>query len=258
MIKLNPSIKHHTFVGLFICLWIFIFTHYIRPFDSGNYGNYPWWEFLSFGFSIIAFLSYFITTIFQDTIYRQFETWNILFEIIAIVAFHFLNLILSFIYYKSPFLNGIWNFNEYFDGILKSAIIFTPIIIFARTLTLKFLPQEKEITKNLPQKKTEEKLIIRGEYKLDILKIRASDLVCVSKSQNYVEVFFIENSSIQSKLIRSSLKKIQTDIPFLIQVHRSHLINIDHFKSWKNSNTILLTQTEIPVSKNYKNNLSVI
>ncbi|WP_442265583.1 LytTR family transcriptional regulator DNA-binding domain-containing protein [Tenacibaculum sp. ZS6-P6] len=261
MNKLNPSIKLHTYVDTFLSLWIFIFTYYIRPFDSGNFGNYLWWEFLSIGFSFITFLSYFIISILQDSIYQRFEKWNIVLEILSILCFLFLNLILTFLYYKSPFLNGIWSFNQFFHGNLKSALIFIPIIIFARNLTLKQLPKQiKETIIEQPKSinKEEKKITIKGEYKLDILKIKKEDLICISKSQNYVEVFFLDQNNINSKLIRSSLKKIHSDFNFLTQVHRSHLINPSHFKSWKNSNTILLTQIEIPVSKSFKNNLRSI
>lgn len=80
----------------------------------------------------------------------------------------------------------------------------------------------------------------------------ADDLVCVSNAHNYVEIFFIDQSDLKTKLIRTTLKKIQHDFDFLVQVHRSHLINPSHFKSWKNQDTISLTQIELPVSKNYK------
>ncbi len=259
MNKLNPSLKHHTFVGLFICIWIFVFTFYIKPFD-GTTGDYSWWTFLSVGFSLIAFICYFITAMVQDSIYQISYKWNIILEVFSILFFLLINLIFSYLYYKSPFLNGILTFNEFSIAVLKSAIIFTPIIIFGRSITLRFLPEEykKEVVEIIEKNKEEEKLIIRGEYKLDILKIKKADLVCISKSQNYVEVFFIENNTIQSKLIRSSLKKINSEISFLVQVHRSHLINPSHFKSWKDSNTIFLSHIEIPISKNYKNNLSAI
>jgi DNA-binding LytR/AlgR family response regulator len=88
------------------------------------------------------------------------------------------------------------------------------------------------------------------------LKIKNSDLVCVSNSQNYVEIFYIENEELKTKLIRSSLKKVDADFDFLTRVHRSHLINPSHFISWKNQNTISLTQIEIPISKNYKENIT--
>ncbi|WP_299123311.1 LytTR family DNA-binding domain-containing protein [uncultured Tenacibaculum sp.] len=248
MNKLNPSIKHHTYVGVFISLWIYFFTFYIKPFNGPSFTDSLWWEFLSIGFSLITFISYFISILFQDSIYNQFYKWNIFLETLIIVLFLFLNLLFTYLYYKSPFLNGILTFSEFSNATFKSAIIFTPILLFARRFTLKLLP--KEI------KKTEEKVLtIKGEYKLDILKILKSDLVCISKSQNYIEIFFLENGVLKSKLIRSSLKKIKKDLFFLIQVHRSHLINPQHFKSWKNQNVILLTQIEIPVSKSYKKNI---
>ena len=87
------------------------------------------------------------------------------------------------------------------------------------------------------------------------LKIRKADLVSISNAQNYVEIFYLENNQLRTKLIRSSLKKVQEDFDFLLQIHRSHLINPLHFKSWRNSNTIILTQIELPVSKNYKASL---
>lgn len=95
-------------------------------------------------------------------------------------------------------------------------------------------------------------LTLRGDNKLDILKVYPADLICISSSQNYVEIFFLDSGVLSSKLIRSSLKKMHQEIPFLIQVHRSHFINPSHFKSWKNQNTIYLTQMEVVVSKNYK------
>jgi DNA-binding LytR/AlgR family response regulator len=77
-------------------------------------------------------------------------------------------------------------------------------------------------------------------------------LVCVCNSQNYVEIFFIDENQLKTKLIRSTLKKVQNDFDFLVQVHRSHLINTTHFKARKNQDTISLTQIDLPVSKNYK------
>lgn len=76
-----------------------------------------------------------------------------------------------------------------------------------------------------------------------------------SNAQNYIEIFYTDNGQLKSKLIRYSLKKIQEDFDFLVQIHRSHLINPSHFKYWKNPNTIFLTQIELPVSKNYKEQL---
>ena len=122
----------------------------------------------------------------------------------------------------------------------KTSIVLIPILILARIYVVKLIPPKETI------------LTIKGDNKLDILKVYPSDLICVSSSQNYADIFFVDGDILSSKLIRSSLKKIHQEVPFLIQVHRSHFINPSHFKSWKNQNTIYLTQMEVAVSKNYK------
>jgi hypothetical protein len=243
MKKLNPSIKHHLLIGIFISIWLFIFAFFIRPFDDGTI-SFKMWLLISVGFSLIAFLCYGLLAIIQKSIYQKVSKWNIGFEIVSLIFFQLLFSISTYIYYKSPFLNGGYDFFEFLRIIIfKSALISTPIIVLARIYSVKLIPTK------------DENIIIRGENKLDILKIRKQDLVCVSNSQNYVEIFFIDGSQLKTKLIRSTLKKVQHDFDFLVQVHRSHLINPTHFKAWKNQDTISLTQIELPVSKNYKEHL---
>lgn len=243
MKQLNISIKNNLLVGLLIGLWIFVFAFIIRPFDDGTI-NLRAWFFLSFGFSVMAFLCYVLLAIAQKNFYERIAKWNIGLETIAIFVFYLMYLIVVFAFYKSPILNGGYTFLEFFSIIfIKVALILTPLIILARRYLIKLIPVKEDI------------LIIKGENKLDLLKINKADLVCISNAQNYVEIFYVENDKLRSKLIRSSLKKLQDDFDFLVQIHRSHLINPIHFKSWRNSNTIILTQIELPVSRNYKETL---
>lgn len=240
MKQLNISIKHNLVIGLLIGLWLFIFAFIIKPFDDGTI-NFKAWFLISFGFSIMAFLCYVLLAIIQKSFRERLGKWNVSLEITAIFLFHVLYLIGVYAFYKSPILNGGYSFSEFFSTIfIKVALILTPVIILARRYLMKFIPVKDDV------------LIIKGENKLDILKIKKADLVCISNAQNYVEIFYTENGKLQSKLIRSSLKKVQDDFDFLVQIHRSHLINPIHFKSWRNSTTIILTQVELPVSKNYK------
>jgi hypothetical protein len=240
MNKLNPSIKHHLVIAILISLWLFVFAFVIKPFDDGTI-NFRAWFLISFGFSVMAFLCYGLLAFIQKSFYKRRGKWNISLEITAIFLFYVLYLIGVFTFYKSPILNGGYDFSEFFLIIfIKVALILTPVIILARRYLIKLIPKEKDV------------LIFRGENRLDILKINKADLVCISNAQNYIEIFYIENNKLHSKLIRSSLKKVLDDFGFLVQIHRSHLINPSHFKSWRNSNTIILTQIELPVSKNYK------
>lgn len=243
MEKLNLSIKHNTIVGLFLGVWIFVFAFIIKPFDDGTL-NFRSWILISSGFSILAFLSYMILAFIQKMIFEKTAKWNFSLEIASIIFFHFIYFAGIYFFYKSPVLNGGYDLTTFFVTIfIKVALILTPVIILARRYLIKLIPLKDDI------------LIIRGENKLDILKIKKADLVCISNAQNYVEVFYVENDKLTSKLLRTSLKKLQEDFDFLVQIHRSHLINTAHFKSWRNPNTIMLTQIELPVSKNYKETL---
>ncbi|HEU0125760.1 LytTR family DNA-binding domain-containing protein [Flavobacterium sp.] len=240
MNKLNPSIKHHLIIASFISLWLFVFAFIIKPFDDGTI-NFQSWLLISIGFSGMAFLCYAILAFLQKKIYDSIQKWNLKLELSSLLFYYFIYLMGIYAYYKSPILNGGYSFGQFFTIIfIKVALIVTPVIILARTYLIKLIPIKEDI------------LVIKGENRLDVLKINKADLVCISNAQNYVEIFYIENEKLQSKLIRSSLKKVQDDFGFLMQIHRSHLINPTHFKSWRNSNTIVLTQIELPVSKNYK------
>ena len=243
MKELNSSIKHHLVVGLLLALWIFAFAFIIKPFDDGTV-NFRSWFFISFGFSVLAFLCYSVLTFVQNRIYKKISKWNLGLEMGSIVFFFLIYLFGIYAFYKSPILKGGYSFYEFFLIIfIKVALILTPVVILARRYLIKLIPVKDDV------------LTFIGENKLDILKVQKADLVCISNAQNYVEIFYIENEKLHSKLIRSSLKKILEDFTFLIQIHRSHLINPIHFKSWRNSNTVILTQIELPVSKNYKESL---
>tara|TARA_R110001592_G_scaffold38401_1_gene126611 strand:- start:6529 stop:7272 length:744 start_codon:yes stop_codon:yes gene_type:complete len=243
--KLNPSFKHHLIIGALLCAWSFVFSFFTKPFEHGEMDLEKWF-YVGVGFSLIAFFSYAIISWVQKIIYQKLQHWSIFFEVSIYILFYLLYSTSSFLYYRSSIITGFYDFQEFFMNIiLNIIIIFTPIIFIARRYSIKLIPTEKG----------DVDLTIKGENKLDILNIKQSELVCISNSQNYVEIFYLENEELKTKLIRNSLKKIQNDFDFLTQVHRSHLINPSHFKSWKDSTTISLTQIELPVSKNYKKQL---
>ncbi|MEO8240643.1 MAG: LytTR family DNA-binding domain-containing protein [Flavobacterium sp.] len=243
MSLLNPSTKHHFIIGILISIWTFLFAFIIRPFDDGTL-NFRLWLLISIGFSVMALASYGLLAIIQERVYLNLSRWNIRLEVASLVFFYSIYLIGIYVYYKSPLIAGGYSFIEFTTIIfLKLALISAPVIILARRYLIKLIPIKEDI------------LTIKGDNKLDILKIKKSHLICVSNAQNYIEIFYTDNGQLKSKLIRYSLKKIQEDFDFLVQIHRSHLINPSHFKSWKNPNTISLTQIELPVSKNHKENL---
>ncbi|EOZ99208.1 hypothetical protein A33Q_0586 [Indibacter alkaliphilus LW1] len=226
MNKLNPSIKHHLLVGLLFSLWGFLFMFFVRPFTDDTTGYYFWIR-SSIGFNLVAFLGYGLIAVIQKAIYDKVKTWSFGLEVGTLLFFYILHTTATFVLYKSPFIGGGYTFLQWNTEIMmRAAIVNFTALAIARSYLIKLIPAQEDV------------LTIKGENKLDILKIKKSDLICVSNAQNYVEIFYIQNNTLDSKIIRTSLKSLKEEFDFLLQVHRSHLINPSHFKSWKDSKTI--------------------
>ncbi|MEM8888546.1 MAG: LytTR family DNA-binding domain-containing protein [Bacteroidota bacterium] len=245
MNKLNPSFKLHLLIGLLLGVWGFLFAWFTRPYEHGQM-NQQIWINVSVGFSSFAFLCYLLTAWVQNLVYRKLKSWNAYLEVGVYLVFFSIYSISTYFLYKSRLIRGIYDFDEFLIEIIFNLfLVISPLIFISRLYLQKLLPEDEE----------NEHIILKGENKLDFLKIKQAELLCISNAQNYVEIYYLEQGEIRTKLIRTSLKKLQVEFPFLLQIHRSHLINPEHFKSWVDSNTISLNQLELPVSKNYKEGL---
>jgi hypothetical protein len=99
------------------------------------------------------------------------------------------------------------------------------------------------------------KIEIQGEGNYESLRLLFNDLICIQSSDNYVEISFLDNTTLKKQLIRNKLSVIETSFPELIRTHRSFLMNPYHFQSWKTENSklgIVVSQDIfIPISKTY-------
>ncbi|MDC7998028.1 LytTR family DNA-binding domain-containing protein [Gilvibacter sediminis] len=246
MNQIKTSFKPNFIIALLVGGWLLVFIMLVRPFQEEPL-SLGQWMVLALGYSFIAMGSYVLIIPIQLQLYIRLKQWNFRLEALLVLLFFTIALMPSYLYHRSDVLNGLYELPEFLMKVfLPSAVVLTPLLIFARMYLIKV--SEKE----------DQSVVIRGTYKMDYLKVSLPNLVCVSSAQNYVDVFFLDDGTLQKKTIRTSLKKVEDQVPELLRVHRSHLINTNHFQSWKNSKTLSLTQIEIPVSKNYKEALSTL
>lgn len=243
MNTINPSLKHHAIIGILLSVWGLLFAFFIRPFEHGQM-NTAKWVWVSLGFGLFVFVAYMIVSLIQKWVYARRSSWSIGLELGFYFVFYALYALLTFVYYRSSIIGGFYDFPEFvMEIILKIFLVVTPILFMARRYV------------NTLLNNNDDTITLKGENKLDVLKIKRADLVCISNAQNYVEVFYIDQGELKTKLLRSSLKQMEQDVDFLVRIHRSHLINTSHFKSWVDTKTVALTQMELPVAKNYKERL---
>lgn len=238
---LKSSNTHHYIIALVIAIWLSIFLILIAPFDIAELSFTIRLKIMPV-YGLISFVGYILLIPFQNWAYKKMNKQSVYFEIGIIVLFNILVLLGSYLYYKSSIVNGNYSFIKFtFEIYYPIFFILLPIIIFARWFVSKKIVHQNST-----------KIILTGDNKLDILQINEEDLICVSSADNYVTVTYLINDVLSKKLLRTTLKNMESQLPQLLKVHRSHLINPIHFKEWKDATTILLTQIEVPVSKNYK------
>ncbi len=240
-IKLNTSYKFHFLIAFAISLWLVVFLVLIAPFDIAEL---PFWirvEILPL-YGLISFIGYSLLIPVQHWVYKTLRKWNLLLEIGFIVVFNALTFFGSYLYYKSSIINGEYSFTKF------ALEVYTPILII---LLFILILSRWFVNTKMPNKE-HPKIILTGDNKRDFLQIHLEHLISISSADNYVEIHYLKEHSIHKKLLRNTLKNIHDQEPALLKVHRSHLINPHHFKEWKNTNTIIVHEIEVPVSKNYK------
>ena len=242
MLPLNTSFRHHFIVAFIISLWLVVFLIVIAPYDAADLGFKQRFQILPV-YGLFSFVTYIILIPLQNWIFNLYSKWTILHEVLFFIVFTGILLIQCFIYYKSDIVNGEYNFETF------TLYVYIPITVIVLSI---FIFSRWFINKKKPK---QEAIVLKGDNKLDMLKILPKELICISSADNYVEVCYLANGELNKKLLRNTLKVMQQDIPHLLQVHRSYLINPIHFVEWKGSNSIVLTKMEVPVSKKYKTSL---
>lgn len=247
MLDLNTSVRLHTFIALIIAVWLVALLVLIAPFDASDL-SLPIRIRILPPYGIISFLGYMAILPLQNYLLKKAKKWSLFLEALVILVYNVLVLFGSYAYYKTPIINGLYSFPKFtFEVYYPIFFIILPVLVFARWyLTKKSL------------KNPSNQITLTGDNKYDVLKIHHADLICISSADNYVEVSYLSNNELCKKLLRSTMKKIHAQKPELVKVHRSHIINPLHFKEWKSNNSLQLTKMEVPVSKNYKQDIIAI
>ena len=105
----------------------------------------------------------------------------------------------------------------------------------------------------------EEEIDIISANNSDRLTIKIKNIVSVKSADNYIEIFYLENDLVEKKLIRNTLKNIETQLAnqrSFIRCHRTSIVNtkyIEKLESNYSGNSLRMSCYEemIPVSRQY-------
>jgi hypothetical protein len=150
--------------------------------------------------------------------------------------------------------------NELFGEFLQSLKYTFLVIALPYAAVLYYLHSSKQKQKFFQVDKSEKNIIkILDENENVRIAIEPDKLLFIKNADNYVEIFYSNNEGISKELVRTSLKRLESELSdFKIRrCHRSYMVNIKNVtlskKTRKGLNLELRLENAplIPVSKNY-------
>lgn len=234
---------------IFTILFLYLFV----PFNINYWISYPKeLEFLGLaGFGIIGFLviagaQILTRVIWKDRVYtrKHLILWFVL-ELFIITS------ILATVYgtATSPWIT------EFFATIKFSALIYSLWYLLGLSILVAINPVKSEIVEMDPK---QEMINFRDENDKIKLSVHQKDLLYLESADNYVMIFYILDDGVGRDMIRTSLKKIHTEVEAhnIIRCHRSFMVNMQNVifarKSGRNYELKLRHIDQyIPVSRNF-------
>lgn len=233
---------------------------FLEPFGTYQFeSNNKYLIFSGFGF--LFSISYLLNTRIENLWYNYLnKKWGIKQEALSFLSLLFVSSILIH-FYNQVFLNNLFNYE--FDGFeyIKHGIWFfrhslIPVMLLLLPFYVYFRNKFGELITSEPSNEIE----FFGLNKDEKIMIQKTEVLFVKASENYVEIFYSKKDTIQHKTFRNTLSAINLQAPFLIQCHRSYLVNLTTIKSVKGNSQNAKIEfhydgLNIPLSKSYYNSI---
>lgn len=261
------ELKDHLKLFFGISLGIFLFVLFFQPFGFVR-PDVDEKLLYNAGLGGITFFMMWIFRIMIPFAFRgfsSFEKWNIPSQTLTyglILVFNSLAYVF-YIRYVGPLRMSMFL-------IFKIVLVgLVPVVALSTADTRKSLNQllhaliekNKNLTTRLsdPAEKPKAVEVFTSENKSEIVQIPVDDLVLIKSADNYVEIVYKDDESLQQKLIRNTLKNIETQLKNyseIIRCHRTYIVNKKYVHDFTRGYTgyrLKLSgyKEEIPVSRQY-------
>lgn len=242
----HPHFRPQFWVGGFLALWLYLFLAFVGPFDAAEL-PLRIRSLLMVGYGIVFWGCYLLCFPIQSWWLKRKASWIFQQEILFVLCFVVLCFGPTYAYYITDWVNGTFTVTEFLGWVyLPTIAILIPVLIAGRYLVGLQYQRKTQAEIEMPL------FTITGNNKLDVLRLSPTELLAVSAADNYVTAYYLQQDTIQKRLLRTTLKQVQQEVPELLRIHRSHLINPLHFRAWQDNKTIQIHNLRLPVSKKYK------
>lgn len=266
--QLNQLLKANLKLALSISFGVFLFLIFYEPFDVAIF-DYNNWLIFKAGLSVIVFILIFIVRVgFPWFIKKDIDETakpEVLYKLGGVILFVLCSV--SFTFY----LYYIGQVDITFDVMLNVAFIciVPSIVLWLNDRFKRLIIQNESLysNKKLLEKKIEKyeadiqntSIELISDSGVDVFETQLANILVIQSADNYVEIFYKEGEDIKKKLLRNTLRNIESQLESysnFVRCHRSFLVNtlqIEKLQRDENKNwlTIKGFNQKIPVSRHY-------
>lgn len=244
------SQKKQLLLALGIGTWVFLFLFFAEPFKIDRFSLSKKLVVLPL-YGLIESTIIAISLVYQYWILKQRDRWAASHELTYAFIVVSVAWVCNYLFYVLFVTSGENTYSVVDHAryhFLPALLLVLPVLLAARFFF-------GAITST---RQVNETFTFEGSGLRDYLSIPTKNLLCVNAEGNYVKVQYLENDSVQRKMIRTNLSAYQSS-DALISTHRSYLVNPAHIKEYNYHNrNLFLTLTgdvTVPVARSKKKGL---
>ncbi len=232
------SVRDRFLASFFFGTFVFLFLIFFQPFGIGTHEGNKAVYLLGFGSitTSVMLITHFLFPLLFPRLFDA-DTWTIGKAVMLGIWIVSAITVLNYLYWAVSAEQGVTLSALFAFGLITPSVGIFPIMItlFATELYLtdKHTRRARSITARLDSEKDlhpdfSNMIELRGQLQGDILNLREADLVFVQAQDNYCEVHYVDKGNLTSKLLRISLKELDSQVkhnPDMFRCHRSFLVN---------------------------------
>ncbi len=231
---------HYIKVALAAGFFVGLFLSVFQPFGAYEWDSPYKIPFLA-GYGLVTFLllvcSSYALPWLAPTLFKE-QNWTVGKEILHIF-WHILSIACGNYLYGVLLFGSAGNSSSVLSNFVSMLLVTLLIGLFpAAGITLysyfqklrkySHPPQPQPISAIQQVADAEQIITLVAENERDSVSFKASALLFIESADNYSEIVFLKNNTVQKELIRSSLSRLenQLSVDFVVRCHRSYLVNL--------------------------------
>ena len=256
------SFRDHLIIATLLGVFVSFIVIFLQPYGAGLH-DFPYKTLYFIGYGVVNFLMYLVIYLLFNNYYKKSKKWKWAEELLFAISFVLIMIFIAELYTELIINKNPSRINlTYVIGWYKVVFPGFGILMIIITILLRHhFGKENKIknsnTKEISSKKNgKNTIIIQSSLKKEVLIVEQESIVFIKSEDNYIYVHFYKNDILEHKMLRNTLKNIQKQLPFLVKIHRSFLVNPFYVSKLKgNSQNAKLyfknSQNTVPVSKTY-------